>query len=459
MKSNSVKTDALLSYLSNKKILILGFGREGQSSLNLILNAIDEIKPLLLGIADKNQIDLASLGFTADRLNGLELQLHTGVGYLDAISNYDIVLKSPGISFKDYTDEWLSPGVLKQWPKTEISGQVDLFLRFCASEKVIGITGTKGKSTTSTLIYQILKNSGRSVHLVGNIGTPILSLWDDYQADDYIVVELSCAQLEFVQASPRFAAITNFYQEHLDHFRSYDEYKEAKLNIIRYQDEDGFFALNTDDEELVCLASSLIQGEHRKTNMADGLVYRGLNPHLMGDHHAVDVALAVAILHKLGLTEDEIVSGIKSFTGIPHRCEYLGTFHGIRFYNDSIATIPEATKSAIDTLKDVDTLIVGGMDRGIDYEAFIHYLAKSDISNIICLPDTGKHIKDALLALGSEQACYVNGLKEAVDLAFLHTKKGHSCLLSPAASSYHKWKNFEARGDEFRHLVKNKDNS
>lgn len=451
-----MQRDPLLQYLDGKSILILGFGREGKSSLAFLLKHWQELQISKLAIADMKPVDLAILDVDQTLLKAISPLLYIGEDYLSELGAYDLVLKSPGISLQTYTADTLKPGVLAMWPDTEISGQIDLFLRFGKMKNVIGITGTKGKSTTSTLLAQILRSSGRSTYLAGNIGVPILDSWDEYQEDDYVVVELSSHQLQFVQASPRLAAITNFYPEHLDHYISYDEYLESKLNIIRFQTKNDFFVLNEDDAELCRRSRDLIRGDFIAISMADGLAYRGLNPHLMGDHHAVDVALAAALCRRLGLSEEEIRSGIAGFTGIPHRCEYIGEYRNIRFYNDSIATIPQATLFAIETLRDVDTLIVGGMDRGLDYSNFLEQLVRMGIPHILCLPETGWQLFDTLEDLVPGRAQKVSELSDAVKLAFELTEEGKSCLLSPAASSYHHWKSFEERGDEFKALVQSR---
>lgn len=442
----------LLDYLNEQSILILGFGREGQSSLRFLLKHRDRVGLKRLAIADMQAIDLQR--FDAELADyPLEIECFSGADYLDRVAEFSLVLKSPGISLKEYTADTIQPGVLAAWPETTVSGQIDLFLRFAPTRDVIGITGTKGKSTTSTLIAQIVEQSGRTVCLAGNIGVPILDRLDSIGSEDVVVLELSSHQLQFVQASPRLAAITNFYPEHLDHYIDYTEYTESKLNILRYQDEDSLFVLNRDDEALSGRATPLVRGRSVDVHMEDGLAYRGLNPHLMGDHHALDVAIAVALCTELGLSHEQICEGIRRFTGIPHRCEYIGTYQGIDFYNDSIATIPEAAIFAIQTLRNVDTLLVGGMDRGIDYSAFIDFLADSDLSTVVCLPQTGHAIFEALELRRPGLAVLVEELSDAVDLAFERTRPGLSCLLSPAASSYHHWQNFEARGNEFRELV------
>lgn len=487
-----------IHYLRGKKILILGYGREGKTSLAWLTRHWDTLAPGAVGVADQNPI--ASFVDLPERLSE-QIRVVSGADYLEHLHEYDIVLKSPGIPFAEYTDQWVRPGVLKAFPKTEISGQVDLFLRFGPTRKVIGVTGTKGKSTTSGLIAEMLQQGGCKAALLGNIGVPIFDELDRLTADQWVVLELSSHQLQFVQASPHIAVITNFYTEHLDHYRSYDEYIDSKLNIVRFQQAEDFFVLNVDQPEVVEKALPLVQGrvatvsltsapatalfeqrpERRVTDLRyDGeqcvwkqlpaaipepvnpLLFRnGENKALQGLHFACDAALAAAAGLTAGLLPAAVAAGVRIYPGIPHRLEPVGTYREIEFYNDSIATIPEAARLAVETLKRVDTLLVGGMDRGLDYTDFADFLCSPDtgLRTLICLPDTGRAIAELcrkrLAAQASGlQILEVEEMEEAVRLAYAHTRKGRICLLSPAASSYNRYKDFTQRGEAFKTAVR-----
>lgn len=455
--------DPILLYLKGKSICILGFGREGKSSLSFLYQHRHILKNRRIAVADLNPIDLSlpellkgEESNASDELYVSEIDVFTGESYLRHIGEFDFVFKSPGISLKQFTSHRLGYGRLAEWPNTEISGQIDLFLRFLPSRHVVGITGTKGKSTTATLIATMLQEAGKQTYLVGNIGIPVLDQWEQYSADSYVVIELSSHQLQFVQASPPIAVITNFYPEHLDHYISYDEYLDSKLNLIRFQEPNGVFILNQEDADLVRRSEGLTVARIQPVSLADGLVFRGLNPDLMGEHHAIDVALAAAACANLGVREADRIEGIRSFRGIPHRCEFVGEYQGVRFYNDSIATIPQATLYAMRTLEHVDTLIVGGMDRGLDYANFYDELAQSDVRYLICLPDTGIALYRHFTERGDTRAVLAKDLEHAVDLAFKLSRPQKTCLFSPAASSYHQWKSFEERGNEFKALVRSR---
>ena len=214
--------EKLRNFFEGKKVLILGFGREGHSTLELIKNFNCKI-----GIADQNLAVTSELE---------QFELFSGENYLNAISEYDIVMKTPGIALFDR---------LSEMDKIKITGQTDLLLRFCEN-KIIGVTGTKGKSTTSSLIHHILGHCGKNSVLIGNIGIPPLTITDSIEKDMIIVCEMSCHQLEYVQASPDIAILLNIYEEHLDHYIDFSAYKQAKENIYRFQNGNDVMIYNTE---------------------------------------------------------------------------------------------------------------------------------------------------------------------------------------------------------------------
>ncbi len=456
-------------YLSGRKILILGFGREGRSTLRYLETQSEHIAPASITVADlKPQTDLPG-----------DIRTVFGANYLEAIEGQDLVFKSPGISLRDYSIEHSAKGIfLKEFPGAEITGQMDLFLRFSPARK-IGVSGTKGKSTTATLCYQILKHFTPKAYLIGNIGVPVFDHLTDLDHNTYCAVEMSSHQLEFCQASPEVAVLTNFYPEHLDHYRDYDSYLDAKLNLLRYQNAQSTAVLNASEEALMAKARPEVQGQlslvidseseeflperdfrlyvlEDDRQFTDGEVKSELplNPALLGRHVYLDALLAIAATAALGVPEDVQLEAIAQFAGIPHRLEPIGEVDGVRYYNDSIATIPQATLLALEALKrigPVTTLLVGGMDRGLDYRDFAERLVETSLKDLICFPDTGRIIKELV---GERLACHeVKQMYEAVALAKKITRPGEICLLSPAASSYNQYKNFEERGDLFREAV------
>ena len=436
---------------SYKNIAILGFGREGVSTFNFI-RKYDKTIPLT--ILDAKDITIDDDKVVVKKYNNT----------LDELLEYDLIIKTPGISFADFDQD-----ILNSRLRGKITSQMELLLKY-NHEHVIGITGTKGKSTTSTLIYDILKDQLDKVFLVGNIGIPVFDKIDEFE-DGIIVAEMSSHQLEFVNHSPHISIILNLFVDHLDHTGSVLNYHNAKLNTARYQNEEDIFIYDADNTYLNSYDLSVFKGKKYTVSSSnkDASIYldRDLNimymnkfivhkndiiTQLQGDHNLKNIMFAFLVAELFSLDINKTLESIKNFKPLEHRLEYFATVKGIKFYDDAIATIPEATINACRTLKDVDTLIFGGMDRGIDYTPLIDYLKASDISNFVCMPETGYKIAEFL---DSNKVIKTETLEDAVSKAFEVTKEGTTCLLSPAASSYNFFKNFEEKGNKFKELVNN----
>ena len=444
----------IYEYLKNKgSILILGFGREGKSTYNLIRSIDSNIE---LGIADLKDIT------DEEVKNDSNIKFYIGDNYLDACYKYDVIIKGPGVIIKDY---------LPIDVREKITCQTDLFVKFC-SAKTIGITGTKGKSTTTSLLYHILKNLSLKAILMGNIGIPVFDKIDEIEEDSICVMELGCHQLEYMKNSPNISVILNVYEEHLDHYLSMDHYVNSKKNIYRYQNENDYVLLG-DNEYLKDkdIKSNVIY----EGNLNDNCFYKengnlvisinskkdiipitNIKTQLQGEHNLTNILVCLTIISILNLNIEEAIATIPSFKGLPHRMEYVGTFNDVSYYDDSIATSIPSVIFAIDTLKNVDTVIIGGMDRGLDYTDLVDYLNKSQVNNILLLPDTNIRINKLFEDVSTNKnVLMVKNMEEAVKMAKEITNKGKSCLLSPAAASYGFYKNFEERGDHFQELVKN----
>lgn len=453
----------LINYLKDKKILILGFGLEGYSTYSFIRRHLPT-QELFLSDVNPNFLD---------KYPKLEEDKYIVVidesMYLKDLDNYDIILKTPGISFKDIDISKI---------KDKIKSQLELFLQYI-NVFTIGITGTKGKSTTSTLIYNVIKNQKDDVHLLGNIGIPLFDEIDNLKEDSIVILELSSHQLEFVTSSPNIAIILNIFEEHLDHCNSYEEYINAKLNICKYQTSNDYFLYNIDN---VCLNNHVINitnlkqqvyeisyDNNKKNNKDHYLITKKNNKvinenneilyidsdkrKVLGEHNFNNIMFVVTVAKILDLDVNKVTQDIIDSEPLPHRMEFVGNYNGVEYYNDSIATIPEATINCVETLKNVNTLIIGGVDRGIDYSKLIEFLNTSNIENLICLPDTGWNIANNINN-NVMKKYLVNNMDEAIEVAKINTKKDTICLLSPAAASYGFFKNFQERGNKFKELVK-----
>lgn len=450
----------IIQKLKNKKVAILGFGREGVSTYNFI-------KKYHI-ICDLTIIDANDKLFEKNDylLEDKNLNFVLGDKYLDNLSIYDLIIKTPGISLKDC--DTLSF-------QDKITSQLELVLEVF-KDNCIGITGTKGKSTTTSLIYRIFKDQGYDTYLLGNIGIPLLDYVDKFVDNSILVIEMSAHQLEFVKTSPKYGIILNLFEEHLDHFGSLNNYYEAKLNMFKYQGSDDYALYLEDNNTLKkyiennrYLSHVLSVSMENKTdtycddkyvyinqNFALKKVYDiGSKRYLLGVHNLIDIMFALTISNIFNLKNETTIETINNFKGLEHRLELVGTYNDVIYYNDAIATIPEATINAIITLKNVDTLIFGGMDRGIKYDGLIEFLAQSSVRNLIAMKDTGHTIGHKIQEYGTNNSIYyVDSLEEAVALAKKHTQKGKICLLSPAAPSYNAFKNFEEKGTRYKKLIK-----
>ena len=452
----------LIDYLKNKKILILGFGMEGYSTYNLIRRHLPN---QAVYISDGN---MNAIKKYENVLTDENAYIVPEEEYLKGLENYDIIMKTPGLSFKDIDTSAF---------EDKIKSQIELFLEF-VNVFTIGVTGTKGKSTTSSLIYHIISKQCEDVHLLGNIGVPLFDEIDKLTEKSIVILELSSHQLEYVKVSTNIAILLNIFEEHLDHYKSYEHYINAKINICKYQRPEDYFLYSIDNECLkqhisklgnlkqkvfeisfdgnnkVCSTDFLITRKDDAVVTEDEeVIYTDSSERkILGNHNFSNIMFAMTVAKIMNLDINKAIEDVYNFEPLPHRMEFVGEIDGIKYYNDSIATIPASTINVIETLKDVNTLIVGGMDRGIDYTEFAEFLKKTNIEHLICLPDTGWKIADMVNNENMEKYI-VQNMEEAVKVAKEKTKKGTICLLSPAASSYGFFKNFQERGNLFKKLV------
>lgn len=456
----------ILDFLNGKKIVIVGFGREGVSSYKFLRKHFPQM-PLV--VADKSP-EINTDGLARDAL----LTVIAGEEYDQHLNDFDLIFKSPGVNLN--TINYFIP-------REKFTSQAELFL-MAFGRQIIGVTGTKGKSTTASLIYHILSNTLGNTILVGNIGIPFFDLIDEINDETTIVAELSAHQLEFTDFSPHVAIMLNLFQEHLDHFNTFNNYQLAKLNITEHQNENDIFIYNFDDRYIPGLIerhklvrrfvpfstqTTVKNGAFcTKTDIVlvkDSVPYCQIpiadRQNIPGLHNNNNIMAAVLACKTKNVGNEDIIKHLKTFKGLEHRIELVGTFNGITFYNDSISTIPEATVAALKTVKRVDTLIIGGFDRGIDYQLLIDYLKENPVRNIVFVGKVGERVlriwQEENLPL-PENYIVENDYAQIVDFAFEKTKKGSSCLLSPAAASYDQFKDFTVRGTIYKNLIKERGN-
>lgn len=443
--------------IKGRSVLILGFGREGRSVYKFLIRNYPEIT---ISLADEKKIDI--LEFPVRKT-------FFGVDYLDHLNDFDSVVRSPGIpannaKLNDYLkkDGWV----------TTLS---NIFLSLFR-DQVIGVTGSKGKSTTSALVFAILKNHFSEVKLVGNIGQPALDIVEQITPKTKIVMELSSHQLEDVRYSPHTAVVLRLFPEHLDYYPDYQTYVTAKLNISKWQTATDKLIVNQSDQELMRLVNegkaekyyfslnktdaSLVWVENgriyfkQKDKTLDLMPISDVGLKGRGNLENILAAISVALHH--GVPTEKIRNAINKFSTLPHRLKYVGKFKGIEFYNDSLSTVPEATMHACEALGDkVQTLILGGLDRKLDQSKMVNYLLKQPyIKNLILFPDTGNTIGSLIENKNTGiKLFYVSAMSEAVKIAFSETQPDKICLLSPAAASFNLFKDYKDRGDQFKKYV------
>ncbi len=420
------REDQLKTLLEGHKILIAGYGREGKSAERLIKRLVPEAQYTIATKVENN------------RWRGTDEQWHDDWPF-------DMVIKSPGI-----------PTFHLPSASFSLTSLTDLFLQVYG-DLTVGVTGTKGKSTTASLIHHLLPGS----ILAGNIGIPLFDILDDIRDDSIVVAELSCHQLENIHRAPHISVLLNLFQEHLDHYEDYMGYKMAKFQIALRQHHGDHFFYCTDNQELhnlVCDNESAVLSTVHPYSLGNATdeERRLLDAcPLSGDHNRSNALVACRVASLV--TRQPLAafsSQLSTFQGLRHRLEKVGTYQGITWYDDSISTIPAAAIAAVRALGRVDTLILGGFDRGIDYSPLVAFLKETPLKNVVFVGKAGRRIYEELSASHFPLSTLIeDDYTKIVPWCAAHTPQGGVVLLSPAAASYDAFRNFEHRGDFFREQI------
>ena len=395
-------------FVGIKSVLILGYGKEGRLTKQYLETNFPKMK---IGIADQK--------YNSDCFNK---QI-----------NYDLAIKTPGICKENVTIQYTTA--------------TNIFFSQIKN-KTIGITGSKGKSTTASLVYEILKEAGKKVRLIGNIGNPMLEiLMQPIDKNEIFVIELSSYQLDDIEFSPNIAIVTNLFQEHMNYHKDVKNYYKAKKNIINFQKETDFFIYNSQIRKLKEWGknSKSISMSFEKISLD------GFNTSLLGEHNRKNIKAAVAVAKLFNIPLLTIKKAVKNFKALSHRLEFVGKFQNIKFYDDAISTTPQSTIAAIKSLPKIGTILLGGQNRGYDFFELEKEIKKNKINNIVLFPDSGKDIFKSTKGLNILET---SSMEDAVNFAYVNTNKEEICLLSTASPSYSIWKNFEEKGDQFQYFVK-----
>lgn len=435
--------------LENKNILIMGFGVTGKTALKFLKEF-----PCKIYVYDSNQ-DLQKLNFEEDFIIFKD----------EDLDDIDLIVKSPGIyPFHELLEKAREKNI-------EIISDIELSYRNLKTNNVLAVTGTNGKTTTTTILGDILRRVAKTF-VVGNIGRGILEITKEAKAEDYVVIEASSFQLEnTIDFKPHIAVLTYVTSDHLDWHKTRQNYVNAKFKIFKNQDENDFAILNYEDKELAekyNLKAEKYYFSMEKISEKGAYVHEGKiyftdgdkteeildvkDIKIPGDHNVRNIMAAIIACKLLNIDLDIIKKSIISFTGVEHRIEFVREVDEVKYYNDSKGTNPDSTEVAVAAMDGDVVLIAGGYDKGADFDNLIEK-SKDKLKTAILFGQTAEKISESCKKHGVE--FYITeDLKRAVELAKKLAVKGDDVLLSPACASWDMYKSYEVRGQHFKDLVK-----
>lgn len=449
-----------LSEIKNKEITVVGIGISNTPVIAMFAKAGAKVTA-----CDKNE--KSALGDPVYELEALGVKLVCGENYLENLTG-DIIVKTPGMRFDN-------PALVSAKERgAKIVSEMELFFEYCPC-RIIAVTGSDGKTTTTSLIYEMLKKSGYTVHLGGNIGRPLLPRIEEIKQDDIVVAELSSFQLHTMTKSPDIAVVTNLSPNHLDVHKSMEEYIEAKTNIFRYQTENDTLVVNYCNEITNSFTANgkLLKFAFNKKPDTDGAYYEdgalyfienGNRIKIMdrkdivlrGDHNVENYLAAILAVKEL-CSPEEIIAVARSFSGVRHRIEFVRDKDGVKFYNDSIGSSPTRTIATLRSFDEKVILIAGGYDKKIPFDVLADELPER-VKALFLTGATSEKIKTALETNKNYDkdklpVFVIDDFETAIKSAADFAKEGDCVLLSPACASFDKFKNFEVRGDKFIEIV------
>ena len=451
--------------LTGRRVSVVGLGKSNVALVHYLAR-----KGAV--ITARDQKTAAELGAVCDHLSALGVEFQLGPGYLQGLDSSEVVFLTPGMR-KDF------PEIVRAREKgVVISTEADLFMHLCRAP-IVGITGSSGKTTTTTLTGAILEAAGFKTYVGGNIGRPLIDIVDTIPERAVVVLELSSFQLELVTRSPRIAVITNISPNHLDLHASMAAYVGAKSRIYAYQSENDALVLNADDAYAPAMAKEAdgrVLWFSRRREVASGAhVHEGRivlskesatgrsaidicsvsEIRLLGEHNLENVLAACVVGHLMGATPGTMRDVVTSFTGVAHRLELVREHKGVQYYNDSIATTPARAIAGIRSFDRPVLLIAGGYDKNLPFDEFAKEVAER-AKAVFLIGQASEKIARAIAAhagSGAPPVVFCESLEDAVYKAKTESRPGDVVLLSPACASYDMFPNFEARGERFRKVV------
>ena len=453
------------TYVKGKYVAIMGMGVSNTPLIKYLM----DLDANITVFDKKSEEELDKSLIEEYAIQGVKFSL--GENYLKNLVGYDIIFRSPSMR-PDI------PELEKELDRGAIlTSEIEMLIDLCPG-KIIGITGSDGKTTTTTLIYKMLEAAGYHCYLGGNIGIPLFAKIDEMRSEDIIVLELSSFQLMTLKKSPQIAVVTNVSPNHLDIHKSYEEYIEAKKNIFKYQDKDGIVVLNYDNDitrDFSLEAKGEVRYFSTKVKLDDGVILDNdiikisdgkirtqiINTDeilLLGRHNIENACTAIAAVKDL-VPPECIVKVLTTFKGVEHREEFVRTINGARWYNDSIGSSPTRTIAGLLSFKNKVILIAGGYDKHLDYTDLGRYIV-DHVKALILLGQTREKIKVATCAELANRENKIDlpiiecdTLEEAVKSAYDIAKEGDTVFFSPASASFDMFKNFEERGNKYKELV------
>lgn len=459
------KLDEFEQYINGKKVAIIGLGISN-------IPLLDYLHSLNCNVSIFDKRDLEKLDKLAvQKIQDYNFELYYGADSLQHLNNFSVIFRSP--SCRPDT-----PEIVKEVANGAVlTSEIEMLMQTCPGT-IIGITGSDGKTTTTNLIYYILKEKGYNCYLGGNVGIPLFTKVKEMTPDDMVVLELSSFQLMDMQISPHIAVVTNISPNHLDIHKSYEEYIDSKKNIFKYQTEKDILVTNYDNE-ITRTFKSEAKGKtiyfSRKEKLDNGIICDGgiikscenkLRRHILntkdillrGAHNYENICTAIAATSSL--VEPEIqIEAIKKFKGVEHRLEFIKEIDGVKWYNDSIGTSPTRTIAGLNSFDEKIVLIAGGYDKHLDYTPIAKPIVEN-VSKLILIGATAPKIEEAVkqeLELQEKDIpiYHCETLKQTVEKAYEVATSDEIVLFSPASASFDMFKNFEERGKLFKELVQN----
>lgn len=463
MEERNEKLQEFNHYLKNRKVAIVGLGVSNVPLLDYLYDL--SAKVTVFDDRTMDQIPNEIL----DKITNYTFEFSFGENSLSKLIGFDVIFRSPScMPTKTELVEETNRGAI-------VTSEIEMLMKM-APCKIIGVTGSDGKTTTTSLIYEIVRKAGYHAFLGGNIGNPLFTKLKDMKKEDVIVLELSSFQLMNMDVSPDISVITNISPNHLNIHSSYEEYIEAKRNIFRNQNQDGVLVLNYDNDitrECKTQANGKVIYFSSKEKLDNGMIVdqdvikecadrlrkhiiQTKDIHLRGMHNYENVAAAISAT-KSFIDMDTIIQAIKEFKGVAHRIEFVREINHVKWYNDSIGTSPSRTMAGLKSFEEDIILIAGGYDKHLDYQPLAKPIVDK-VKGLILIGATSEKIyesvKKELEKQEKELSIYqCNEFSQVVEVAKRIAKPGQIVLFSPASASFDLFKNFEERGNTFKDLV------